>query len=194
MILKLIRSIGNTNFEDELNQDGSSIDTDTTQTAGVDLIQYRKKVESFLQEHQNEIAINKLKHNKPLTALDVEQLEKILKENADIVGSEEKFKNLMGNLGLGEFIRSIIGLDNEEIEKVFAQYLDTNNFNANQIRFIDKIISYLRINGTMLDIGTLYESPFTDLSSDGIDGIFSTKDADNIIYLIKEINNNAKVM
>ena len=43
-----------TNFEDELNQDGSSIDTDTTQTAGVDLIQYRKKVESFLQEHQNE--------------------------------------------------------------------------------------------------------------------------------------------
>ena len=76
-------------------------------------------------------------------------------------------------------------IDKYEIEKVFAQYLDTNNFNANQIRFIDKIISYLRINGTMLDIGTLYESPFTDLSSDGIDGVFSTKDADNIIYLIK---------
>lgn len=182
-----------TNFEDELNQDGTSIDTDTTQTAGVDLIQYRKKVESFLQEHQNEIAINKLKHNKPLTALDVEQLEKILKENADIVGSEEKFKNLMGNLGLGEFIRSMIGLDNEEIEKVFAQYLDTNNFNVNQIRFIDKIINYLRINGTMLDIGILYESPFTDLSSDGIDGVFSTKDADNIIYLINEINRNARL-
>ena len=182
-----------TNFEDELNQDGTLIDTDTTQTAGVDLIQYRKKVESFLQEHQNEIAINKLKHNKPLTALDVEQLEKILKENANIVGSEEKFKTLMGDLGLGEFIRSVIGLDNEEIEKVFAQYLDTNNFNANQIRFIDKIISYLRINGTMLDIGTLYESPFTDLCSDGIDGVFSTKDADNIIYLINEINRNARL-
>lgn len=99
----------------------------------------------------------------------------------------------MGNLGLGEFIRSVIGLDNEEIEKVFAQYLDANNFNANQIRFIDKIISYLKINGTMLDIGTLYEAPFTDINAEGIDGIFSSKDADNIIYLIKEINKNARI-
>ena len=181
-----------TNFEDEIVESGSS-DTGSTETAGVDMIQYRKKVEAFLQEHQNEIAINKLKHNKPLTPLDVEQLEKILKENADVIGTEDKFKSLMGDLGLGEFIRSVIGLDNAEIEKVFAQYLDTNNFNANQIRFIDKIISYLRINGTMLDIGTLYESPFTDLNSEGIDGIFSSKDADNIIYLIKEINNNARI-
>lgn len=181
-----------TNFEDEIKQDKST-ENRTPEIAGVDLIQYRKKVEAFLQEHQNEIAINKLKHNKPLTPLDVEQLEKILKENANIIGTKDKFKSLMGNLGLGEFIRSVIGLDSSEIEKVFAQYLDTNNFNANQIRFIDKIISYLRINGTMLDIGALYEAPFTDLNVEGIDGIFSSKDADNIIYLINEINQNAKI-
>ena len=172
-----------TNFEDEIKPNKST-ENKTPEIAGVDLIQYRKKVEAFLQEHQNEIAINKLRHNKPLTPLDVEQLEKILKENANIIGTKDKFKSLMGNLGLGEFIRSVIGLDSSEIEKVFAQYLDTNNFNANQIRFIDKIISYLRINGTMLDIGALYEAPFTDLNVEGIDGIFSSKDADNIIYLI----------
>lgn len=181
-----------TNFEDEIKQDKST-ENKTPGIAGVDLIQYRKKVEAFLQEHQNEIAINKLKHNKPLTPLDVEQLENILKENADIIGTKDNFKSLMGNLGLGEFIRSVIGLDSSEIEKVFAQYLDTNNFNSNQIRFVEKIISYLKINGTMLDIGTLYESPFTDLNVEGIDGIFSSKDADNIIYLINEINQNAKI-
>ncbi len=181
-----------TNFEDEIKPNKST-ENKTPEIAGVDLIQYRKKVEAFLQEHQNEIAINKLKHNKPLTPLDVEQLEKILKENANIIGTKDKFKSLMGNLGLGEFIRSVIGLDSSEIEKVFAQYLDTNNFNANQIRFIDKIINYLRINGTMLDIGALYEAPFTDLNVEGIDGIFSSKDADNIIYLINEINQNAKI-
>ena len=181
-----------TNFEDEIKPNKST-ENKTPEIAGVDLIQYRKKVEAFLQEHQNEIAINKLKHNKPLTPLDVEQLEKILKENANIIGTKDKFKSLMGNLGLGEFIRSVIGLDSSEIEKVFAQYLDTNNFNSNQIRFVEKIISYLKINGTMLDIGTLYESPFTDLNVEGIDGIFSSKDADNIIYLINEINQNAKI-
>ena len=45
----------------------------------------------------------------------------------------------------------------------------------------------------MLESGTLYESPFTDLCSDGIDGVFSTKDADKIIYLINEINRNARL-
>lgn len=79
------------------------------------------------------------------------------------------------------------------MKKVFAQYLDANNFNANQIRFIDKIINYLKINGTNVGIGTLYESPFTDISAEGIDGVFSSKDADNIIYLIKGINNNARL-
>ena len=188
------REVVYTNFEDEMNENPNpNTNPDTPITTGVDMAQYRKKVEAFLQEHQNEIAINKLKYNKPLTTLDIEQLEKILKENADIIGTEDKLKSLMGNLGLGEFIRSVIGLDSTEVEKVFAKYLDTNNFNANQIRFIDKIISYLKKNGTMLDIGTLYETPFTDLNAEGIDGIFSSKDADNIIYLIQEINNNAKI-
>ena len=183
------REIVYTHFEDDpIN---IKIETDIP-LSGVDLAQYKKKVEAFLQSHQNDLCINKLKFNKPLTHTDIEQLEKILFENSDI-GSKEKLHSLQGDLGLGEFIRSIIGLEQTEVEKVFAAYLDSNSFNANQIRFIGKIINYLKINGTMLDIGTLYEAPFTDISSEGIDGVFSSKDADNIIYLINSINQNAKI-
>ncbi len=185
----LKREIVYTHFEDDLIN--IKIETNIP-LSGVDLAQYRKKVEAFLQSHQNDLCINKLKFNKPLTQTDIEQLEKILFENSDI-GSKEKLHSLQGDLGLGEFIRSIIGLEQTEVEKVFSTYLDANSFNSNQIRFIGKIINYLKINGTMLDFGTLYEAPFTDISSEGIDGVFSSNDADNIIYLIKSINQNAKI-
>lgn len=178
-----------TNFEDDTIN--IKIETNTP-LAGVDLAQYKKKVEAFFESHLNDLCINKLRFNKPLTNIDIEQLKKILFESSDI-GSKEKLQSIQGTLGLGEFIRSIIGLEQSEIEKVFSEYLDSNSFNQNQINFIGKIINYLKINGTMSDIGTLYEAPFTDISAEGIDGIFSSKDADKIIYLINSINQNAKI-
>lgn len=180
-------------FTDELTQTEPSKTDRNTPEADIDRVQYEKKVKAFLKEHENEIAINKLKFNKPLTELDFQQLVKILRENADIVGTEDKFKALIGDLGLGEFIRKVIGLESSEIELVFAQYLDKNTFNVNQIRFIEQIIAYLKINGTMLNLGSLFESPFIDMNSDSIYGVFSSNDVNNIVSLIKEINENANL-
>jgi type I restriction enzyme R subunit len=58
----------------------------------------------------------------------------------------------------------------------FAQgeYLDNKTLTANQIRFIDFIIDYLTQNGVM-EPGLLYESPFTDFSVAGLDGVFLIK-------------------
>lgn len=183
------REIIYSNFEDELEViSGTSA---ASSSSGVDIVQYKKKVEAFLQSHLNEICINKLKYNKPLTQFDIEQLEKILFENSDI-GSKEQLKTIQGELGLGEFIRSIIGVEKSEIEKIFSEYLDSNKFNATQIRFIEFIIDYIKVNGTM-NTGILYEQPFTFINTEGIDGVFAPKDADNIIYLINEINKNARL-
>lgn len=192
-LVKLIdadkKEIVYSDFEDELEPKagGSAVNS----ANGVDVAQYKKKVKAFLENHVNDICINKLKFNKPLTKTDVEQLEKILFENSDI-GSAEKLQTIQEGKGLGEFIRSIIGVDRKEIENVFSQYLDNNKFNANQIRFVETIIDYIKCNGTM-DTGKLFEQPFTDLNAYGIDGVFPTKEADNIIYLINEINQNAKL-
>ena len=182
-----------TDFKDEINEPESTNKGNDLPDVGIDRIQYEKKVKEFLKAHENDIAINKLKFNKPLTELDFQQLVKVLKENADIVGTEDRFRALVGDLGLGEFIRKVVGLDSTEIEHVFAQYLDKNNFNVNQIRFIEQIITYLKINGTMLNLGSLFESPFIDMNSDSIYGMFQTKDVDNIVRLIKEINENANL-
>ena len=136
------RDIIYSDFEDELDPIPGT--TSVNAVNGVDVAQYKKKVEAFLQAHVNDICINKLKFNKPLTELDIEQLEKILFENSDI-GSREQLQTIQEGKGLGEFIRSIIGVERMEIEKVFSEYLDNNKFNSNQIRFVETIIITITI-------------------------------------------------
>jgi type I restriction enzyme R subunit len=158
--------------------------------SAVNLAQYRKKVMNFLREHENHIALNKLKRNIPITSSDIAELERMLFES-DGMGTREDFEKAYGEQNqLGLFIRTLIGLDREAAKQAFGQYLARKTLTANQIRFIDQIIDYLTQNGVM-DPGLLYEAPFTDYSSIGLDGVFSDKDASGIVSILGSIREAA---
>ncbi|MBD0371418.1 MAG: hypothetical protein ICV60_11320 [Pyrinomonadaceae bacterium] len=91
---------------------------------------------------------------------------------------------------LGLFIRKLVGLDREAAKLAFGEFLARNNLTANQIRFIDQIIDYLTQNGVM-DPGQPYESPFTDYSPGGLDGVFNDAYADGIISILEAVRQNA---
>lgn len=84
----------------------------------------------------------------------------------------------------------MIGLDREAARQAFSTYLEGQSFNANQIRFVNRVINYLTQNGVM-DAGKLYESPFTDFSAEGIDGVFRDQETDRIISILEKIRENA---
>jgi len=52
---------------------------------------------------------------------------------------------------------------------------------------VENIIDYLTQNGVM-DPALLYEPPFTDLHHQGLDGIFESDDADQIVLLVGSFN------
>jgi type I restriction enzyme R subunit len=187
-IEKKQRKLVYTDFEDELGE------IREVQFGGigsaVNIVQYRKKVMNFLKEHQDHIAINKLKRNIPITSSDIAELERMLFES-DGMGTREDFEKAYGEQEqLGLFIRKLIGLDREAAKKAFGDYLSRKTLTANQIRFIDQIIDYLTRNGVM-DPGLLYEAPFTDYSSTGLDGIFEDKDASGIVSILGSIRQAA---
>jgi type I restriction enzyme R subunit len=187
-IEKRKRNLVYTDFEDELGE------IREVQFGGigsaVNIVQYHKKVMNFLKEHENHIAINKLKRNIPITASDVAELERMLFES-DGMGTREDFEQAYGEQEqLGLFIRTLIGLDREAAKKAFGDYLFRKTLTTNQIRFIDQIIDYLTQNGVM-DPGLLYEAPFTDYSSTGLDGVFSDKDATGIVSILGSIREAA---
>lgn len=182
------RKIVYTDFEDEIGD----ISEVALSGFGItnDLAQYRKKVKHFLKAHENHIAINKLKHNVPITPTDIQELERLLFESGH-VGDRGDFEKSFGKQeNLGEFIRGLVGLDREAAKRAFSDYLSDSTFTANQIRFINQIIDYLTQNGVM-NAAMLYESPYTDYSPAGLDGVFRDAQANKIVEILATIRKNA---
>lgn len=150
---------------------------------------YRKRVESFIRENKHNLIISKLSSNMPITAQELTVLEEVLFDGTDR-GTREDFIKEFGEAPLGVFIRSIIGLDAKAAQDAFASFLTAGNLTANQITFIQNIISYLTKNGT-IDASMLFEPPFTDLNDQGLSGIFDDGASHKIIKIIEEINSNA---
>jgi type I restriction enzyme R subunit len=179
------QKIAITNFEDELEDISET--TVRIATTGFNREQYRKKVTAYIKAHQDHLAIAKLKRNLPLTESDLDALQKML-FTAEEIESRDRFEEVFGkNLNLKVFIRQLVGLDRNSAKEAFAQYLSGNNFTANQIRFVEEIIDYLTQQGIM-NPGLLYEPPFTNIHDEGLDGLFSSDDADNLWNVVRSFN------
>jgi type I restriction enzyme R subunit len=176
-----------THFEDELfHQKITARDVVPNYTK---LKSYRDRVESYVRKNKNHLTIHKLNTNEPITQAEIEELERLLFDK-DKVGSREEFILEYGEMPLGTFIRSIVGLELSAANQLFAEFIQDTNLSADQITFIDTIISYLTTNG-VIDKAMLFEPPFTDVNDQGITGVFDDADVVKIVSLIDRVNNNA---
>lgn len=181
-----------TNFEDELLLDDpaeSDADVPTFTFTG-DL--YRRRVTQFIRDHQDHLTIAKLRTNKPLTPADLDELERMLLA-ADVGENKEKLATLYGALGsLPAFIRNLVGLDRAAASEAFSHFLSApgRTLTSAQSNFIREVINFLTHQGLM-DIGALYEPPFTDLHTEGPEGLFADPDIDVLVHIIRTINTNA---
>ncbi len=178
------------NFEDEIG-DGDEIEL-ATFSRGDTFERFRDKAQAFLREHMDIDAVRKLRTNEALTSADLEKLERIFTDN-EIGNAEYLSQAKEENEGLGVFVRSLVGLDREVAKQLFGEFLQDNNYNSNQIEFINLIINQLVDHG-MVDVSLLYDSPFTDVSSQGPDGLFSSEEIDKIERLLKNIRATATAL
>jgi len=176
-----------TDFEDELG-DETGIDLPCF-TVGEDFEKFRAKARAFLREHQDHITIHKLRMNKVLTATDLEELERMLVQSG-IGGKEDIARAKEEAHGLGLFVRSLVGLDREAAKEALAGFLAGKTLSANQIEFVNLIVNHLTEHG-MMDAGLLYESPFTDISPQGPDGLFASPEIDELVALLDEVHAHA---
>ncbi len=152
---------------------------------------YRRRVESFIRENKHQLTISKLLSNEPITSKELTLLEQILFDGEER-GTKEDFVKEFGEEPLGVFIRGIIGLDVKAAQNAFSEFLQAGNLRADQMTFIQNIISYLTKNGT-IEPSMLFESPFTDVNDQGLLGVFDDSDAHKVINIIERINENAMI-
>lgn len=152
---------------------------------------YKKRVERFLRENKHNLTIRKLSTNTPITATELQHLEDLLFDGKER-GTRQDFVEAYGEQPLGEFVRSILGLEVEAAQQAFAEFLQTGSLSADQMTFIQNIITYLTKNGT-IDKRMLFEAPFTHVHDQGLLGVFGQEDAGKIIQIIDSINKNVDV-
>ncbi len=173
-----------TDFKDEIieqTEHGSILDVN-------DLQSYRQKVEHYLKEHQDQLAIYKLRHNKELTNQDVKTLEAILWYE---LGSKEQYEKDFGDTPITRLVRNIVGLDRQAAMGEFSEFLSEERLNIQQAKFVELIVDYVVKNGT-LDKQVLQQDPFRTLGS--ITSLFKHNmgDIKKIIGIIDRINNNSE--
>jgi type I restriction enzyme R subunit len=96
----------------------------------------------------------------------------------------------MESKGLGLFVRSLVGMDREAAKKALNGFLTNKALSANQIEFVNLIVDHLTEHGAM-DAALLYESPFTDLTPRGPDGLFSSSQVDALMAVLDQVRRTA---
>lgn len=174
-----------TNFADEIGE-GETIAFQAFAAPDA-FARFRVKARHFLQQHRDHVAIHKLRSNRQLTALDLAELERILAESG--AGSSEDLDAAKAE-GLGLFVRSLVGLDRAAAKEAFSAFLAGRMLGANQLEFINMLVDHLTEQG-ILDPGRLYDSPYTDLSPLGVDGLFEGSSADELFAVLEEVRRRA---
>ena len=162
------------------SQEGVQLDT------AYDFEDYRAKVNRYVNEHGNTLAIYKLTHNIPLATGDYQELEKVLTSE---LGSKEDYEREFGDTPFGLLIRKIAKLDHDAAMQAFSTFINDQSLNQKQIAFVKKIINHIELNGYMENVSELTKPPFDKPVS--FIKLFDAKTRTALIATINQIRENA---
>ena len=149
---------------------------------------YRKKVEKFFEGNLDNLTVYKIRHNQKLNETEKKELEGMFQR----LGNNIEYDNTYGNMSLIEVVRSIVGIDEETANEIFAKYINDSRLNSKQIEFVRTLIRYVHKNG-ILSREKLKTEPFSPLGP--VSEVF--EDNVEVFLLIKKdiegINENAKM-
>lgn len=186
LIEKSKKAVIYTDFADELGAETLVALPDIA--SGIDMARFKDKARQFLKAHTDHLSLQRLRRGQPLTPTDVAELERML---VDAGGDPALiWKAANDSLGLGIFIRSLVGMERDAVAQAFSVLVGGSRASADQIEFIELIVEELTQAGQM-DARRLYESPFLDISPQGPEGLFPAAKVEKMVQVLQEIRQRA---
>lgn len=178
-----------TNFKDTLYGNGVRTNPLVGDKPKID---YYKRVQSIIQENLFDPVVLKIKRNQVLTSEDITGLEDLIIANAYDI-EKQKLEETFLSQPLGEFIRSIVGLDRKAALDAFSDFIQSHSLNPAQLHFINEVVDHVTRLG-FLEPGKLYDQPFRDFHFEGVDGLFERNEKEEIVSILSRIRENARVI
>ena len=92
---------------------------------------------------------------------------------------------------MGILVRNIAGMDKEAVQEAFADFINSQKLNQNQIVFVDKLVEYVRVNG-YIKTGDIFDhAPFDKPKS--MYDMFEMPQIEEIWQIIDSFSRNALV-
>ena len=154
--------------------------------AAYDFEDYREKVNRYINEHGNTLAIYKLTHNIPLGVGDYSELERVLTSE---LGSREDYVREFGDTPFGLLVRKIAKLDHDAAMQAFSDFINDASLNQKQIAFVHKVITFVEQNGYMESVTDLRKPPFDKPIS--FLRLFNAQKQAQLIAAINAVKDNA---
>lgn len=154
--------------------------------AAYDFEDYRARVNRYVGEHGETLAIHKLTHNIPLSMGDYEELERILTCE---LGSKADYQREFGDTPFGLLIRKIARLDHGAAMQAFSAFINDQSLNQEQIAFVHKVIGHVERNGYMANVSELTKPPFDKPTS--FIKLFDAQTRAALVETINRVKENA---
>ena len=172
----------------DVSDDGEIREKRDTFLTENDMAAYRKRVEEALESlfDTNE-TLKKIKAGEAVSQVDLEALTSlVLTQHPDVDLNLLKEFYQGKAYSLDFIIRSIIGMDADAVRERFETFARTHaDLDARQIQFMRLLQAHISRYGS-IELETLYEAPFTTLSAEGIDGVFTDeRQIDALIGIIE---------
>jgi len=141
---------------------------------GLELIAYHRRVGKVLQDLSDSCEVLQLiKAGQAITEEQLDELSAlVLAQDPDLKLEDLVDYHPVNTKAVINAIRGIVGLDGEVVAKKFEEFAHDHSLNSTQLSFLQMLQNHISKYGS-IEIETLYESPFTSFSSDGIDGVFT---------------------
>ncbi|RKG84411.1 DUF4145 domain-containing protein [Corallococcus sp. CA049B] len=154
---------------------------------GLDLVEYKRRVETVLRERFAENPVlQRIRAGGAVRDEELEELAKLVLE----VDDKANVKHLAGHdpetrRSLLTVFRGLVGLDAAAVEKAFTAFVHKHpRLSSQQLRFLQVLQNHIAQNGG-IEIKRLYEPPFTTIHAESVDGVFTEpSDVDELLAIL----------
>ncbi|WP_437336597.1 DEAD/DEAH box helicase family protein [Sorangium sp. So ce394] len=171
----------------DVTDDGFAAEAYIPKLEGLDLVEYRRRVESVLREYFAENpTLQRIRAGKSVREDELDELARLVLQ----VDDKANVRHLAGHdpetrRSLLTVFRGLVGLDAAAVEQAFSDFVHKHpRLSSQQLRFLQVLQNYIAQNGG-IELERLYEPPFTTLHAESMDGIFQDPgDVDALLHIL----------